>query len=315
MVVEQEAIQRHNRVRTHEFRKWGTILILSVFLGNKGRAEQWKVSLCRLDVCGNGWYPPGMLNAQEKQLQEYLEDFLTPHRRERLRMVLKERTRHICCVLEDLYDPGNGSAVVRHCDALGIQELHAIENRNYFRMDANVDMGTGKWLDVHVHALEEGVPRSVKARRRVRAQSIPPGENAVPLPSIPSQPPQVLRALKERGYRIVATSPHGANDATPETLDLASGPVALVFGTEKHGVSTEVSTMADEFLRVPMVGFVDSFNISASAAIVLYVLTRRLRQENLPWQLAAEDAEEIYFRWVQIAVPHADALIRRFQES
>ena len=250
-----------------------------------------------------------MLNEDEKSLQAYLEGFLTPERKKRMKTVLEQRTRYVICVLEDLFDPRNGSAVIRHCDALGIHELHAIENRHHFKSDTQVDLGTAQWLDMRVYRKPRGgAPTSVKGRRRA-AQASPDGTP----PPLKSQTPAVLTEIKSRGYRIVATSPHAADDALPETLDLAGGPVAVVFGSEKHGISDEVREAADVFLRIPMVGFVESFNLSASAAIVFHVLSRRIRQEGLPWRLETEDAERVLYEWVRRTAPHAERLIARFE--
>ena len=247
-----------------------------------------------------------MLTEQESQLQTYLEGFLTQRRKERMAAALAMRTRYMTCVLEDLYDPRNGSAVIRHCDALGIQDVHAIENNHRFRSDEQVDMGSGSWLDIHIHRHPENAPLSKKARRRAEFQ----GETL--LPKRESQTPQVLENLKSQGYRIIVTSPHAEDDATPETLDLEAGPVAVLFGTEKYGASEEAKAAADGFLRIPMVGFVESFNISASAAIVLYTLATRMRASKLPWALKEEDAERTYFEWVKSATPHAKELIHHF---
>ena len=251
-----------------------------------------------------------MLSDDDRRLQEYLEGFLTEARKSRMKSVLAERTRYVSCVLEDLFDPRNGSAVLRHCDALGIHEIHAIENKHRFKADSTVDLGTAQWLDLTVYRSDPSVPRTIKAQRRA-AEAAGEGES----PIIPSRTPEVLAALKNRGYRIVATSPHADDDATPETLNLAAGPVAVVFGTEKYGISDEVKAAADLFMRIPMVGFVESFNLSASAAIIFHVLSSRLRSENLEWRLAGEDAEEILFRWVKGATPHGAKLIRKFRSE
>ncbi len=239
-----------------------------------------------------------------------MEDFITPERKGRMEKVLAQRTRYIACVLEDLFDPRNGSAVIRHCDALGIHELHAIENVHHFKSDTQVDLGTAQWLDMRVYRKPSGGgPASVKARRKALEAA-----DGGPVPPPASQTPAVLAELKERGYRIVATSPHADDDACPETLDLASGPVAVVFGTEKHGISEEVRETADVFLRIPMVGFVESFNLSASAAIVFHVLSGRIREEGLPWRLKAKDAQRVLFEWVRRTAPHAESLVRRFED-
>lgn len=83
--------------------------------------------------------------------------------------------------------------------------------------------------------------------------------------------PRRVGALRAAGYRIVATTPH-REDCTPETFDVTRGPFALVFGTEHAGISDEIVASADEFLRIPMCGLVESLNVSASAAILIYEL-------------------------------------------
>lgn len=217
----------------------------------------------------------------DNELLAWLEYFLTPRRIQRMKNVLEHRTRYIVCVLEDLYDPRNGSAVIRHCDAMGIQEIHAIEDKNRFRSDKQVDMGSGQWVDVHIH----------------------------------NDTLTALKTLKTRGYRIVATCPNTDTALAPEEIDLKSGPVALVFGTEKHGISKEVHRQADAFVRIPMQGFVNSLNISASAAIIFHILRNRIRKENLAWQLDAGESEEIYYRWVRRSIPHLEQLVSRFRDT
>ena len=245
------------------------------------------------------------LNEYERQLQEYLESYITPERKERMRVVLKQRTRYIVCVLEDLYDPRNGSAVIRHCDALGIHELHVIENRNHFKTDKKVDMGSAQWLDIRAHRcslLEQTSPKGLKSAASGKIRESKP---------VPTRTAEALSALKNRGYRIVATSPLG--HSLPESLNLSAGPVAIVFGSEKHGISTQVREEADSTLRIPMVGFIESFNLSASAAIILYILSRRLRNEELPWRLENDDAERALYEWVCRTAPHAERLIEKFR--
>ncbi|RLW68469.1 MAG: hypothetical protein B6D68_03555 [spirochete symbiont of Stewartia floridana] len=233
----------------------------------------------------------------DKERLHFLENFLSARRISRLKTVLEQRTRYIVCVVENLYDSRNGSAIIRHCDALGIQEIHAIANKNRFRTDRQVDLGTSQWLDVMIYNLEDETP----------VQSAVPGHGTCT--------PEVLRTLKQRGFRIVATSLQTDKTVSPETLDLVKGPIAVVFGTEKHGISDDVKKQADEFLHIPMVGFVDSFNISAAAAIILYVLSTRIRQEHLPWPLELKDAMATYFRWVETSVRHSKALLGRFEEN
>ena len=128
-----------------------------------------------------------MSSKEDIQLQEYLEGFLTDARKERMHSVLAQRTRYIACVLEDLFDPLNGSAVIRHCDALGIQEVHAIENKHRFKSDSGVDMGTAQWLDMNIYRSDHSIPRTIKAQRRAANESAD-GK----APAIPTRTPEVL---------------------------------------------------------------------------------------------------------------------------
>lgn len=136
--------------------------------------------------------------------------------------------------------------------------------------------GTDKWIDLHRH--------------RTTAEAI--------------------ADLKGRGYRIVATTPH-REDKTPETFDVAASPFVLVFGTEHAGISDEIVAAADEFLRIPMCGMVESLNVSASAAILIYMLSSRMRETVPDWRLTAGERAEILYRWTFASVRDAEAILRR----
>lgn len=181
---------------------------------------------------------------------EYLSGFMLPGREKVLRETLANRTRYMTICLENTYHPQNASALVRNCEAFGIQDIHTVETVCRFTPNANIVRGTDKWVDIRKH------------------------------PDTPS----LVGDLRARGYRIVATSPH-AGDRTPETFDVEAGPFALFFGTEHAGISEEVVAAADEFVRIPMCGFVESLNVSASAAILLYLLSSRLRASGVPWRI------------------------------
>ena len=124
-----------------------------------------------------------------------------------------------------------------------------------------------------------------------------------------------LAALKAEGYRIVATTPH-RGDHTPETFDVAAGPFALVFGTEHAGISDEVIAAADEFLRIPMCGMVESLNVSASAAILIYMLSERVRLMVPGWRMDDAAQAEVLYRWMTTSVRDAAAILeKRFPEK
>ena len=221
---------------------------------------------------------------------EVLRPFVSDRRWERMQTVLAGRTRHITVAVEDIFQPHNGSAILRSCDAFGIQDVHIIENRNRYQINPGVELGTSQWLTMH----------------RYRRQDTDPPTAATE---------ECLQALREAGYRIVATTPH-RDDVTPEALSLENGPVALLFGTEKEGLTETALAGAEEYLRIPMVGFVESLNISVSAAVTLYSLTNRLRQDarlssQLPWQLPEGEQEEIIHHWLLRNVRHAGDIIAR----
>ncbi|WP_444094851.1 aminotransferase class III-fold pyridoxal phosphate-dependent enzyme [Alistipes shahii] len=112
------------------------------------------------------------------------------------------------------------------------------------------------------------------------------------------------------GYRIVATTPH-REDATPETFDVGRGPFALVFGTEHAGISDEVIASADEFLRIPMCGMVESLNVSASAAILIYTLSERMRLTVGNWRMSDAEQAETLCRWMRRSVKDSEAILQR----
>lgn len=189
-----------------------------------------------------------------KELINYLSEYITPERKELFEKVLSSRTRYLTVVLEDIYQSQNASAVLRSCDCFGIQDVHIIENRNQFKVNPDVTLGSTKWLNLHHYREKE--------------------QNTL----------DCINHLRNQGYRIVATSPH-ANDTNLEDFDLGKGKAALIFGTELTGISAVVENNADEFLKIPMFGFTESFNISVSAAITLHHLNLRLRQSDIDYLL------------------------------
>ena len=125
---------------------------------------------------------------------------------------------------------------------------------------------------------------------------------------------EALQVLKSEGYRIVATTPHRCS-ATPETFDVTKGKFALVFGTEHAGISDEVIEAADDFLMIPMCGMVESLNVSASAAILIYMLSERIRQSVEGWQLTDAEQLKLLTRWTMSSVRDYEGILRRATQS
>ncbi len=218
--------------------------------------------------------------AIKQQLLEFYDDYLTDRRKARFKEVIKYRTRYITVVLEDVFQSHNASAVLRSCDLTGIQDIHAIENRNEYDVNNEIDMGSSKWLNLYRY--------NAKKHNTMDA----------------------YEKLRKEGYRIVATTPH-QHDFMPEDLPL-EGKFALVFGTELTGLSDTAIQHADQYLRIPMYGFTESYNISVSAALSMYTLSERLRKSNLQWQLSAMEQEDILLDWARRSVRSSENLEREF---
>jgi tRNA (guanosine-2'-O-)-methyltransferase len=203
-----------------------------------------------------------------RRLIAHLASFLTEARYRRMQEVLAERTRYITVVLEDIYQPHNASAVLRSCDGFGVQDVHIVENRNRYQVNPGVELGTSNWLTLEKY--HGTTYNSTDAVRRLRGE----------------------------GYRIVATSPH-SGDTPLEQFDLSGGPTALLFGNELDGLTEGMLEEADEYLRIPMYGFVESFNISVSCAVILHHLRYRLRESDIDWKISAEEREQILLSWLR----------------
>lgn len=215
------------------------------------------------------------------KLIKYFENFLTDNRKELFNKVIDFRTRYITVVLEDIFQPHNASAVLRTCDCFGIQDVHIIENNNKYQINPDVTLGSDKWLTIFKYSGEKS--------------------NTV----------NAIAELKKCGYRIIATMPY-ENDRLLENYDLNKGKAAFLFGTELSGLSKDAVDMADEFVKIPMVGFTQSFNISVSAAIILYHLTSQLRKSSINWSLTEEERTDLLLQWYKNSINKADLIEKEF---
>lgn len=209
----------------------------------------------------------------------FLEDFLTENRKEKFLKVLQNRTNHFTVAVEDVFQMHNASAVMRSCEVFGIQQMHVIEQRFGKRIDKEIAMGAQKWVDIHAFDSVGGC----------------------------------ITSLKNKGYQIIATTPH-ENDCLLEDFDIAK-PSALFFGTEKEGLSEEIMQQADGFLKIPMVGFTESLNISVSAAIIIQNLTNRLQNSNLNWRLSADEILEKRLAWAKNSIKDIKRIEERYYNT
>ena len=254
-------------------------------LNNPGKESNKRHPAILADI-QNGLLPPVSQYPIElqRQLVTYLSAFMTTRRNNLFMRIASQRTRYITVVLEDIFQSHNASAVLRSCECFGIQDVHFIENKYQYELNPDIALGSWKWLTLKHHA--EAADNTTGC----------------------------LRKLKSQGYRIVATSPH-KQDTTPDKLDLEKGKIALIFGTELDGLSAEALAMADEFVRIPMVGFTESFNISVSAALCIYQLSDRLRKSSLNWQLNDDETTSLLLGWMRNSIRMSRSLENKFVEN
>ena len=166
---------------------------------------------------------------------------MTPEREQKLKAVLDKRQPDLTVVLENVFDPHNISAVMRTCEAVGIQDLYVLNTRipRHKKWGSRSSSSAAKWLTIH--------------------QFTDAGE--------------CFRELRRVYGRIYTT--HLSTDAVSlYDLDLA-GPIALVFGNEHSGVSEEIRLMADGNFLIPQVGIIRSLNISVACAVTVYEAYRQ----------------------------------------
>jgi tRNA (guanosine-2'-O-)-methyltransferase len=199
------------------------------------------------------------------ELLKELHQFLNPQRIQRFEDVLANRTKHFTVAVENIFQSHNASAVMRTCDCFGVQDLHVIANENKYELSKDVAMGAEKWVDMHSYYQKENNTQ------------------------------ECIDTLKAQGFQIVATSPHAKDVLLPD-FDVTKKS-AFFFGTEISGLSDLVLDQADAFVRIPMYGFTESYNISVSAALVLHDVVTRLKKTEVNWKLSEADLLDKKIDW------------------
>ena len=220
-------------------------------------------------------------------MEELIVHFLkciTNERKALFEELIQKRTKYLTVVLENIYQPLNASAVLRSCDCFGIQDVHVIENYNEFKPDREVTMGASNWLTINRYDMNEN--------------------NTL----------DCIQSLKNKGYRIVATSPHNSQ-ADVINFDLSKGKTALFFGTELEGLSDVVLENADEHLHIPMYGFTESFNLSVSVAICLYEMRMKMEKENIKWQMTEDEKNQVLLNWLRYSIDRSEIVEEDFLKN
>lgn len=218
----------------------------------------------------------------ERALLEHLQEYLTSARQEKFTQILANRTRKITVVLVDLFQQHNASAVLRSCEAFGIQDVHVVETIYKFSTKADIAMGTDRWLTIHRHRGDNGLN-------------------------------ECFEFLESNEYRTAATVLSDQSLPIQEVDAQADFPIALFFGTEKSGLPREVIQRTDLQIHIPMYGFVESYNVSVAAALSLNILTDKMRQTTHNWNLSRSEQDDLMLNWTRKTVQSCAALEKRFE--
>jgi len=196
-----------------------------------------------------------------------LDSLVTDKRARKYRQVLARRTERLIIVVEDCFDPHNATAIVRTCDAFGLQRVVVTTGRNHFKVNRKVSQGSHLYMDLQVF------PEITAAYASLRAE----------------------------GYRILVTDLAAGAVQSPDLLRplLEERPLALVFGNEGSGVTPAASSQADGHFLIPMAGFPQSLNLSVSVAATLWSLRGRELTADQQGDLPAERQVALYDHWIR----------------
>lgn len=207
---------------------------------------------------------------------EYLKQFLTDERLSKIEFYAQESSDFVLPVMEDIFQFRNAAAIVRSVEACGFHKIVAMESENEFNPNLRVTKGAETWVEV------EKMPHQLES----------------------------LKKIKEKGYKILAVSPEKNAIMLPD-YDLKE-PVALVFGTEKEGVTEEILDFADETLAIPMYGFTKSFNVSVAAAICFYDLKQKLVKADFDYKLSNEKLWDLKVRWAKNSIKSGEEILQKY---
>ena len=190
---------------------------------------------------------------------------MTPQRFERLQKILNQRQPDLTVLMDNVHKPHNLSAILRTCDATGVFQAHAVHDRSRVRPRRGIASGSKKWVRLKTHASID----------------------------------EAMAQLQSENLQIVVADLH------PEATDYRSvdfcRPTALVLGAELSGPSPLALEMASQIVSIPMMGMVDSLNVSVAAALILFEAQRQRREAGLydESRLDRQLYEQTLFEWAQ----------------
>lgn len=207
---------------------------------------------------------------------DYLKQFLTEDRLTKIEHFSQESSDFILPVMDDVYQFRNAAAIIRSVEACAFHKVVAMEEENVFDPNLTVTKGAETWVEV------EKMPKNVAS----------------------------LHNIKDRGYKIMAVSLEKNAVMLPDYQ--IKEPIALVFGTEKEGVSEEVLDFADETLAIPMYGWTKSYNVSVAAAICMYELKQKLMKSDIDYKLTDEKLMKMKIRWAVNSIRSGQQIFEKY---
>jgi len=193
---------------------------------------------------------------------------MTPERYFKAITVLNRRQLDLTVVMEHVHKPHNLAAIIRTCDAVGISQIHAITDNARLPVRKKAASGSGKWVDIVVH----------------------------------DQLAEAVTSLREKGQRVYCAH-HSKRAVDFRDIDYTQ-PTAIIMGSELKGVSTEAIAAADGEISIPMLGMVQSLNVSVAAALILYEAQRQRHTAGLYQQVqtSADQYQKTLFEWLHPTV-------------
>lgn len=188
---------------------------------------------------------------------------MTPERHARIRFTLEHRQPDLQIITDQVHKPQNVAALVRTCDAVGVAHVHMVWPHEFYKPYSGTARGSDRWVDVHRHGSME----------------------------------EAVAAVRDRGLAVHAAH---LSDRARHFRDVDyCQPCALILGNEKDGVGAEAAALADEHLIIPMMGMVESFNVSVAAAIILSEAQRQREAAGLYARRRLSDDDYAHFlvRW------------------
>lgn len=190
-------------------------------------------------------------------------NYMTPERFDRLKDTLNRRQPDLTVVTDEVHKAHNLSAIIRTCDAFAVPMVHAIWPYDDYRTFRGKAQGSQNWVDVNTYRTTE----------------------------------DAISQLQNKGFKVcVANFSERAIDFRQYDF---TQPTAIMMGNEKTGVTDTAADMADEHLTIPMLGMVQSFNVSVAAALLLSEAERQRSQKGMFDQrrISDEDYERLLFEW------------------